>query len=297
MSPRRVISKKIGELLIERHIITEDQLHVALAEQRKRGGYISQHLISLGFASEFDIANCLSSQYGFAYLPLSNYNVPVELLDIIPLKLIKIYMMLPVDKVGNVLTVTMADPLNDGVIEMLKQITQCEIEVLISTYSELKIAIEKYFSRRLVDLDKQMEQEKDAFKEILLEQFIQTAPYKGRERRRYKRLVLDLEVKVYLEGKNLKARIKNMSYVGVFFVCDFAIPLEANIVLKIEAQDMRIDSIVQIIRMERMAIAQEQDSYYANTWVYGVAGFFNFLSDEDKNKLSGLIKILNGHQK
>jgi len=218
--PRRVLSKKIGELLMERNIITLQQLNIALEEQRKNGGYISQHLIALGFAAETDIANCLASQYGFAYLPLNSYTVPVELLDVIPLKLIKIYMILPVDKVGNVFTVTMADPLNDGVIEMLKQITQCDIEVFISTYSELKNAIEKYFGRRLAEIDRQAEREMDALKEKLLEQYVQTASYNGRERRRYKRFYIDLDAEFFLQGKTFKAMIKNISYRRVFFVFD-----------------------------------------------------------------------------
>jgi len=297
MSPRRVIGKKIGELLIERHVITADQLHIALAEQRKKGGYISQHLISLGFANEFDIANCLSNQYGFAYLPLSNYSVPVELLDIIPLKLIKIYRILPIDKIGNVLTVTMADPLNDGVIEMLRQITQCEIQPFISTYSELKSAIDKYFGRRLLELDNHEERERSALKEEMLEQFIQTSSYKGKERRRYKRLFVDLEGEFCLQGKNFKAQVKNLSYVGLLFVCDVPIAAEENIVFKIKMGDVTVDSIVQIIRAERMSIAQEHDSYYANTWVYGVAGFFNFVSEEDENKLAGLLNGLHQRQK
>ena len=80
MLPLRVVRKKIGELLLQRNVITLQQLNAALEEQKKKGGYLSQHLIALGFASELDIAHCLSNQYNFAYLPLKNYNIPREIL-------------------------------------------------------------------------------------------------------------------------------------------------------------------------------------------------------------------------
>lgn len=71
MSPQRILKAKIGELLIERDLLSKKQLDTALAQQQEKGGYISQHLIALGFVSEIHIAECLASQYGFAYLPLS----------------------------------------------------------------------------------------------------------------------------------------------------------------------------------------------------------------------------------
>jgi hypothetical protein len=91
MSLLRSVRRKMGDLLLERKIITQEQLNLALEEQRKMGGYLSQHLIALGFVSELNVAYCLSNQYNLAYLPLNNYCVPDEVLDIIPLKWIKIY--------------------------------------------------------------------------------------------------------------------------------------------------------------------------------------------------------------
>lgn len=152
MLPFRTVRKKMGELLIERKIITPEELSLGLEEQKKKGGYLSQHLIALGFATELDIATCLSNQYNFAYLPLKNYIILPDMLELIPLKWVKIYTLIPVDKVCNVLSVAMADPLNEGVIQMLHQITNCDIQLFISTYSELNEAINRYFGDKLRDL-------------------------------------------------------------------------------------------------------------------------------------------------
>lgn len=295
MSPRRITRKKIGELLIERHIITPEQLSISLQEQELKGGYISQHLISLGFATEFDIANCLASQYDFAYLPLDNYTVPAYVLEIIPLKLIKIFSILPVDKMGRVITVAMVDPLNEGVIEMLRQITNCDIEIFISTYGELNKAINKYFGQRLKELSKHAITEEDLKKEDIVQSFIQTVSYKGQERRRYKRVAVELDMEYFLQGKIFKAKTENLSYIGILFICDSFIPVDTNILTKIYIKkDMFIDVVIQIVRVEKITEIKQTDASEASKGSYGIAGFFNFISDDDKNKLILFLKPKHG---
>lgn len=172
MSPQRVLKTKIGEILIERGLISKEQLNTALAQQREKGGYISQHLISLGFVSEIHIAECLASQYGFAYLPLDRYQIASQTLKTIPFKLINIYSLLPVEKGRNSLDVVMADPLNEGVIDMLKHITGCNIEVFISTYSQIRQAIDNYFPAEMQDASLGKPDAAELVKEEMLKSFI-----------------------------------------------------------------------------------------------------------------------------
>ena len=70
MAIRRIVSKQLGELLLERNIITSSQLEKALKVQQEKGGLIGQILVMLGFAKEEEIAQALTVQYGFPYLPL-----------------------------------------------------------------------------------------------------------------------------------------------------------------------------------------------------------------------------------
>ena len=293
MNTRRAIRKKIGELLIERGVITSEQLDQALAEQAQKGGYISQHLISMGFAKDADIAQCLSVQYNMGYIPLGNYSIPKHLLDIVPLKLIKIFSIVPLDRIGNLLTIAMADPLNEGVVEMLRNITDCDIEVLISTYSELSSVIDKYFAKQIEGIGKYAISEDELIKEGVARSFVQTAPYSGQERRRYRRIEMELDMEYFLYGKNFKARIKNISYVGIYFVSSSFIHVDTNILCKINIKNDCVDVIVQIVRVERRqeGIRSEGTGKIGG---YGIAGFFNFLTDADKRKL---IKFLEGQDK
>lgn len=284
MSPQRVLKAKIGELLIERNLISQKQLDIALEEQKEKGGYISQHLISLGFVSEINIAECLASQYSFAYLPLARYGIASQILKIIPFKLVNIYSLLPIEKNGNSLDVAMADPLNEGVIEMLKQITGCDIQVFISTYSEIRQAIDDYFHAEIQNINQNSLDAVVLIKEEMLKPFIQVKGYvDGREKRRYKRKEVDLDMVYFLQDRSCKAKIKNISYGGLLFITELFIPIEkniyTNIVCKILAQNVIISAVVQVIRVEKTGEAQ-----------YNTAGFFNFITDEDRMKLTLFLK-------
>ena len=81
---RRMITKRIGDVLLERGVITRKQFDEALAYQIQHGGLMGQLLIQLGFATEEGVALVLTAQYGFPYLPLDNYEIDEGLTQIIP---------------------------------------------------------------------------------------------------------------------------------------------------------------------------------------------------------------------
>ncbi|MCX5713794.1 MAG: hypothetical protein NT033_03095 [Candidatus Omnitrophica bacterium] len=117
----------------------------ALAIQKEKGGLIGEVLVGLGFVKEEDVAQALTTQYGFPFLPLGNYEINPEVISIIPLRVVKQYLVLPIDKIGNNLTVTMSNPLNAQAIEDIEMLTKCSMQTFVSTSSDIKKAIEKYY--------------------------------------------------------------------------------------------------------------------------------------------------------
>ena len=144
--PKKRIEKPLGELLIERGVITKRDLEEALKSQKKEGGLIGEVIVSLNMAKEEDIAYALSLQYGFPYLPLQNYEAPKELLNTIPKEIASQYCFVPIDKIGNTLTVAMADPLNVQAIDRIEDISKCEVQIFVATVSDVRTAIEKFYS-------------------------------------------------------------------------------------------------------------------------------------------------------
>ena len=117
MTIRKIINKKLGELLIERGIVNQNQMDKALSIQKEKGGLIGEILVELDYVQEEDIAQALTAEYGFPYLPLGNYEISPEIIEIIPSRVAKQYLLIPIDKIGNNLTIAMSNPLNVQAIE------------------------------------------------------------------------------------------------------------------------------------------------------------------------------------
>ena len=137
--------KLIGELLVERGIISKEQLERALAIQKEKGGLIGEILVALGYVKEEDIAMALTSQYGFPYLPLESYEIDPEIIKIIPEDIARQYLLIPIDKFGNNLSIAMCNPLNNEAVNKIESFVGCNVQVFVSTATDVKKAIDKYF--------------------------------------------------------------------------------------------------------------------------------------------------------
>lgn len=142
---RRINNKPLGELLLDRGIINQSQLDQSLDLQREKSGLIGEILVELGFVKEEDVAQALTAQYGFPYLPLGNYDVDMDITSIIPGRVARQYLLVPIDKIGNNLTLAMSNPLNVQAIEDVELLSGCSVQAFVSTSSDIKRAIEKYY--------------------------------------------------------------------------------------------------------------------------------------------------------
>ena len=145
---RRIVSKQLGELLLERGIITEGQLEKAIKLQREKGGLIGQILVALGYAKEEEIAQALTVQYGFPYLPLEHYEINSEAIKLIPENVAKQYNLIAIDRIGDLLTIAMSNPLNVQAVEDIELITKSKVQVFVSTMTDINNAIKKYYEKR-----------------------------------------------------------------------------------------------------------------------------------------------------
>lgn len=144
----KATNKHLGELLLERGIIDRQQIAMALTFQKEKGGLFGEVLVKLKFATEEDIAQALTCQYGFPYLPLSNYEIDQEVINSVPENVCRQYCLIPIDKIGKSLTLAMSDPLNMAAMEDVELITGGTIQAFVSTASDIKEAITKYYKSK-----------------------------------------------------------------------------------------------------------------------------------------------------
>ncbi len=144
---KKATNKHLGELLIERGVITHDQLEMALNYQKEKGGLFGEVLVTLKFASEEDIAQALTSQYGFPYLPLANYEIDQDVINSVPENVCRQFCLVPIDKIGKSLTLAMADPLNVQAVEDVELITGCVVQTFVSTATDIRSTVNKYYGK------------------------------------------------------------------------------------------------------------------------------------------------------
>lgn len=145
MPIRKATTKRLGEILIERGSISKLQLDNALQLQKQQGGLIGQTLVKLGYVSEEEIVTALADQFGCPYLPLSSCEIDPELIKLVPENVARQYYAIPIDKIGKVLTVVVADPTNTLAIKDLEYITKCKIQVFVGTATEIRETINHYY--------------------------------------------------------------------------------------------------------------------------------------------------------
>lgn len=140
---RRTTNKHLGELLVERGIINRAQVQQAVDAQKVQGGLFGEVLVRLGFATEENIAQALTSQYGFPYLPLANYEIDPDVIKTVPENVCRQFCLIPIDKIGKSLTLAMSNPINVQAAEDVELLTGCMVQVFVATTSDITRSINK----------------------------------------------------------------------------------------------------------------------------------------------------------
>jgi len=145
---RKTVNKQLGEILVERGVISRPKLEEVLTFQRGKGILFGEALVQMKLGTEEDVVQALTCQYGFPYLPLANYEIAPEVVATVPQNICKQYCLVPIDKIGRSLTLAMANPLNVQALEDVEKVTDCSVQAFVSTATEINSAINRYYETR-----------------------------------------------------------------------------------------------------------------------------------------------------
>ncbi len=138
--------KRIGEVLIDQGLISDDQLRMGLEEQKKTKQQLGKCLVALGYITENKLVDVLSAQLDIQHVVLENFNFNRSLVNMIPEEMAKRYRVIPLFEKEGTLTVAMADPTNLRTLDHLKFKTGKEIEPVIAAERSILAMIEKNYS-------------------------------------------------------------------------------------------------------------------------------------------------------
>jgi type IV pilus assembly protein PilB len=144
-----VVRKRLGELLLEAGLVSEEQLERALAEQKGTGERLGKLLIRQGVVTEQDIINLLEVQLGIPQVRLLPGSLDRSLARILPEPLARRYLVAPVRLEGNRLVVAMADPLNVTAVDDLRLRTGRDILPAIASEADIERAFSELYGQAL----------------------------------------------------------------------------------------------------------------------------------------------------
>ncbi len=137
--------KKIGEMLIEAGHITEKELNIGLAEQKKRGKRLGQVLIELGYLSEEKLLPILGKQLKVPFVNLTNLEIKPEVLKMVPEKIARKHMLVPISFDTKSLMIGMADPLDVFIIDEIQFQNNCEVVRSICSETQIQETLDKLY--------------------------------------------------------------------------------------------------------------------------------------------------------
>ena len=139
------MSVRLGEILIKESLITQDQLQKALEFQRTNGGKLGSCLTKMGFITDDDITGVLSRQYGVPSINLKYYEIDPNVIKLIPQDTALRYQVIPLSRVGSVLTIAMTDPTNVFAMDDIKFMTGFNVEPVVASESAIGEAISRFY--------------------------------------------------------------------------------------------------------------------------------------------------------
>jgi putative nucleotidyltransferase with HDIG domain len=154
--------KRIGELLVWDGLVTKEQVDEALSVQKEKGGKIVAILINLGHLDEDDFLRFLAQRAGVPNINIANYEIGEDIINLVPADLARKHELLPIDKLGRLLTVAMVCPLDQATLDELSERTGLKIKPVLCSATDVREGIERYYGRAKTPTEVQPEVQPEA---------------------------------------------------------------------------------------------------------------------------------------
>jgi type IV pilus assembly protein PilB len=139
------IKKRLGEMLIEAGLLTEEKLKQALVDQKKAGLKLGQYLTRQGIVNEQQIIDLLSQQLSIQKYHPDNFPLDVSLAHYIPIETAQKYQVAPLKKKGRLLTCAIVDPLDINILDSIEVLANAEVEPVICSEREVNQIINSLY--------------------------------------------------------------------------------------------------------------------------------------------------------
>ena len=136
--------KNLGQILVDRGLISSDQLAAADEERRASNRSLGRVLVAQGAVTEKDLVAALATQIGMEFVDLDDFQVDPRAATMVGDNIVRRHTVLPVAFADGKLVVAMSDPSNVVAMDDLRTITKMDIKPVVATKDDVLAAIDRY---------------------------------------------------------------------------------------------------------------------------------------------------------
>ena len=145
----------LGAILLERKLVTEEQLTQAMDRQKRTRRRLGRVLVEMGFTTPEAVLEALSGQLGVPSTRVNSYTVNPEAVQALPEKVARKHTAFPLLKVGSTLVVAITSPKNLTALDDLRFASGCEVQMMVAMETEIQSALDKYYGNRFGNANEQ----------------------------------------------------------------------------------------------------------------------------------------------
>src|SRR5262245_38142856 len=155
-------TNRLGELLVREKLISLQQLRQAQEEQRKSGTNLGYALAKLGYISDGEITNFLSTQYRVPAVNLDEYEIDPDVVKLVSKEVCDKHKIIPLSRSGSALVVAVADPTSLHAIDDINFLTGVNVEPVVASETAILHAIERSYATAVPNYDEVLSEFADA---------------------------------------------------------------------------------------------------------------------------------------
>jgi type IV pilus assembly protein PilB len=138
-------SKSLRESIVSSGLLTEEQVREAIEEGRQTGETLLKSILRKKMVDENTLITFLEKEMEIPRVDLASYLIDQKTVDLVPISAAKKYKIMPLFKIGDVLTIAMADPFDIVALDEARDKSKCDVEPMVATTKEIDQAISQYY--------------------------------------------------------------------------------------------------------------------------------------------------------
>ncbi|MCX7918048.1 MAG: type II secretion system ATPase GspE [bacterium] len=148
----------LEQTLLEKKLITQEQLSIAQNAAKSSGEHISQALLRLGLISESTLLRAVAEFLGLEYVDLSQISIDQNTINSVPAKIAMRKKLLPIKRTNGTLVIATSDPLNLKAVDELRVLLDCDVQPVVGNSNEIDRLLKKYYGIGAESMDQLLQE-------------------------------------------------------------------------------------------------------------------------------------------